>query len=49
MPTLLRFLTILAIIGGAIYGGLFALATMVEPTQREMSVTVSPDRFHRGE
>ena len=49
MPTLLRFLTILALIGGAIYGGLFALATMVEPTQREMTVTVPPDRFHRAE
>ncbi|NJL08166.1 MAG: histidine kinase [Methylacidiphilales bacterium] len=48
MPTLIRFLTILALIGGAIYGGLFALATMVEPEPRDMSVTVSPDRFHRA-
>jgi hypothetical protein len=48
MPFLIRFLTIIAVLGGAVYGGLFALATMVEPTTREMSVTISPDRFHRA-
>jgi hypothetical protein len=48
MPFLLRFLTIIAVLGAAGYGGLFALATMVEPTPREMSVTIPPDRFHRA-
>ena len=48
MPFLLRFLTIIAVLGAAGYGSLFALATMVEPTSREMSVTLSPDRFHRA-
>jgi hypothetical protein len=48
MPFLLRFLTIIAVLGAAGYGSLFALATMVEPTQREMSVTIPPDRFHRA-
>jgi hypothetical protein len=45
MPTLFRFLTILAVIGGLIYGGLFALATLFNPTPREITVTVPPDRF----
>lgn len=45
MPTLFRFLTIVAVIGGLIYGGLFALATLFNPTPREITVTVPPDKF----
>jgi hypothetical protein len=45
MPSLLRFLAVVAIIGGLIYGGIFALANFVTPKPREMTVTVPPDRF----
>jgi hypothetical protein len=45
MPSLFRFLAILAIIGGAIYGTIFALANFVTPKPREMTVTVPADRF----
>jgi hypothetical protein len=45
MPSLFRFLTVVAIIGGLIYGGLFALANYVQPHSREMSVTIPPDKF----
>jgi hypothetical protein len=45
MPTLIRFLTVLAVIGGLIYGGIFALATFFDPEPREISVTIPPDRF----
>ncbi|ALK08096.1 hypothetical protein [Blastochloris viridis] len=48
MPFLIRFLMTILLLGAAGYGSLFALATMVEPTQREMTVTISPDRFHRA-
>lgn len=45
MPTLFRFLTVLAIIGGVIYGAIFALANFVTPKPREMTVTVPAERF----
>jgi len=45
MPSLLRLLIVLGIIGGIGYGALFALATLVSPKTREISVTVPPDRF----
>jgi len=45
MPSLLRFLTVLAIIFGIGYGVLWALATFIHPKPREITVTVPPDKF----
>ncbi len=45
MPSLFRFLTVVAVIGGLIYGGIFALANFVNPKPREITVSVPPDRF----
>ena len=45
MPSLFRFLTVVAIIGGLIYGVMFALANFVSPKPREMTVTIPADRF----
>jgi hypothetical protein len=45
MPTLFRFLTVVAVIGGIVYGAIFALANLVTPKPREMTVTVPADRF----
>jgi hypothetical protein len=45
MPSLLRLLTVLAVIGGVIYGGIYALANFVNPKPREMTISVSPDKF----
>ena len=45
MPSLFRFLTAVAVIGGLVYGGIFALATFFNPPPREITVTVPPDRF----
>ena len=45
MPSLFRFLTVVGIIAGLIYGVLFALANFVSPKPREMTVTIPPDRF----
>lgn len=45
MPSLFRFLTVVAILCGLVYGGIFALANFVNPKPREMTVTVPPDRF----
>jgi hypothetical protein len=45
MPSLFRFLTVVAVIGGLIYGGIFALANFVNPKPREITVSVPPDKF----
>lgn len=47
MPSLFRFLTVVAVIAGVIYGALFALANFVTPKPREMTVTIQPDKFLR--
>ena len=45
MPSLFRLLTVVAVIAGVVYGGIFALANFVTPKPREMTITVPPDRF----
>ena len=45
MPSLLRFLSVVAILGGLAYGGLYALANLVTPKPREMTVFVPPEKF----
>ena len=47
MPTLFRLLAVIAILVGAVYGGLYALAHFVQPKPREISVTVPPDKFFK--
>jgi hypothetical protein len=47
MPSLFRFLLVVGIIGGLGYGVIFALATLVNPKPREITVTVPPDRFYK--
>jgi len=45
MPSLFRFLTVVAIIAGVAYGAVYALANFVNPKPREMTVTIPPDKF----
>ncbi|UGY27864.1 histidine kinase [Bradyrhizobium septentrionale] len=45
MPSLFRFLTVVAVIFGIGYGIVFALANFVPPKPREMSLTIPPDKF----
>ena len=45
MPSLFRFLMVVAVIAGIIYGIIFSLANFVHPKPREMTVTIPPDRF----
>jgi hypothetical protein len=45
MPSLFRFLTVVAIIVGVVYGTIFALANFVSPKPREMTINVHPDKF----
>ncbi len=45
MPSLFRFLLVVALIGGLGYFAVFALANFVNLQPREISVTITPDKF----
>ena len=45
MPSLFRFLIFVAVMGGLIYGGMFALATWFDPKPREITVSIPPSKF----
>ncbi|MCO5158801.1 MAG: histidine kinase [Aquamicrobium sp.] len=46
MPTLFRFLTILAVLAGLAYGAMYALAVYFEPRKGEMTVRIPPERLN---
>jgi hypothetical protein len=46
MPTLFRFLLILGILGGVVYGSMVALVFLVEPSEREITVRVPSERLN---
>ncbi|MFE1603206.1 histidine kinase [Methylobacterium sp. ID0610] len=48
MPTLFRFLAIVAILAGIVFAAMFALATFVEPTPREITVTIPSSKLQPG-
>jgi hypothetical protein len=45
MPSLIRLLMVVGLLGGAAYGAMFALANFVQPKQREMSITIQPQKL----
>ena len=45
MPSLFRFLVFMGLLGGIGYVAVFSLATFVKYPQREIVVTVPPDKF----
>lgn len=45
MPSLFRFLMIVAILAALVYGAMIALVTFVQPQEREITQTVPPSRF----
>ena len=47
MPTLIRLLVIVAALAGVVYGGMVALATLVEVQPREISQTLPPARLNK--
>lgn len=46
MPTLFRFLLILGIIAGVIYGSMVALVFLVEPRERDVTVRIPTERLN---
>lgn len=47
MLAIVRLLVILLVLGTLVLGSMLALAELVEPEQREMSVTVPATRFNK--
>lgn len=47
MPSLLRLLIVLGILGGLGYGAIYVLAHVVEPHPREIIVTIPQDKFYK--
>lgn len=45
MPSLIRFLVMIGIFIGAIYGAMYAIVVYVQPEQREMSQRVPPEKL----
>ena len=46
MPTLFRFLTVIAILVALAYAGMYALATFVQPKTGEISVRVPAEKLN---
>ena len=46
MPSLFRFLVLIGILAGIGYGTMLALAILVEPTPREMTVRIPSERMN---
>jgi hypothetical protein len=45
MPSLLRLLVVLGLLGGLAYAAMFALAHFVQPKPREITVTIPQERL----
>jgi len=45
MPSLVRLLMVVGLLGGAAYGAMFALANFVQPAPREMTITIPQQRL----
>lgn len=45
MPSLMRFLTVVAVLAGIAYAGMLALATFIDMKPREITQTVPQDKF----
>ena len=47
MPSLFRFLVFVGLLGGLAYAAIFSLATFIEPSPREITVTIPQDKLQR--
>jgi hypothetical protein len=47
LPSLFRFLVVVAVLVGLVYGAMIALVTFVEPQQRDMTQTIPSSRLNK--
>ena len=45
VPSLFRFLIVVGVLAGVVYGGMWAVATFVEPQPREMTQTLPANKL----
>ena len=45
MPSVIKFFVVLIVLAGLGYAGMWALANLVEPQPREITVTIPADRL----
>jgi hypothetical protein len=45
VPSLFRFLILVGVLAGVVYGGMWAVATFVEPQPREMTQTLPANKL----
>jgi hypothetical protein len=48
MPSLFRFLMVVAILCAAVYAALYSLAHFVQPKPREITVVIPPEKFFKN-
>lgn len=46
MPSLMRLIVLLAVLGGLGYAGMFALATLVQPEQSELTIRIPLEKLN---
>lgn len=47
MPSLLKFLAVIAVIVALVYGAMVAIVTAVQPQPREMTYTIPAQRLNK--
>jgi hypothetical protein len=47
LPTLFRFLVVVALLVGLVWGAMFALATFVKPATRQITQSIPPTRLNQ--
>ncbi|ATQ70435.1 oxidoreductase [Methylosinus trichosporium OB3b] len=47
MPSLIRFLVIVAVLAGLAYAAMLAIVATVTPQPREMTQTINPQRLNK--
>jgi hypothetical protein len=48
MPSLFRFLTVIAVLAAIVYGSIYSLAHFVVPKPREITVSIPPEKFFKN-
>lgn len=45
MPSLIRLLTVIGILSGLVFAGIWSLANLIQPETREITITIPSDRI----
>lgn len=48
MPSLVRFLSVVAVVAAVIFAGVYALSHLVKPKPLEITVSIPPEKFFKN-